>query len=116
MDKHADVCGLDDLQGEGAERCGCGARVRRGEHVEGGVRAQGADGLTPGIPASMERGESRLVTGCLVSRPPGPELVVPTLAVAGTADTAREPHDGSRSMDAHDDLLWACCQLLGCAA
>jgi hypothetical protein len=66
---------------------------------------EGTDGFTLGIPPSIERGTSRVVLCGVVRCPPGPELVVPALAVSGMADTEVSPPDGRMSMYAHDHLL-----------
>src|SRR5919109_2334063 len=82
--------------------------------VNGGLRAEGPDRFTSGIPAAVEGIERCLPTCGVVRCPPVPELLVPALAVSGTDAHRSSPCRGV-SMRVHHHLLLVCGHVLCCA-
>jgi hypothetical protein len=66
---------------------------------------EGPDGFAPGIPVCSEARELRFLACGLVGGPPGFQLLVPTLGIAGATDADMRSPYGGMSMGVYYDLL-----------
>src|SRR5215475_11428216 len=64
--------------------------------------------FTPAVPASAERGTSRLSSCSVVLRPPVSELLVPAFHVSGAAGADMGSPYGGMLLRVHCDLLLPC--------
>ena len=76
---------------------------------------QRCENFALGIPATLERSESCLPAGLLMSGPPLSQLLIPTFSTSNRANTDMIPPYGCVSMGSHMYLLRACSSFIACA-
>src|SRR5262249_20289120 len=76
--------------------------------LRGCFRTERYNNFTPAVPASAERGTSRLSSCSVVLRPPVSELLVPAFHVSGAAGADMGSPYGGMLLRVHCDLLLPC--------